>query len=266
MMILSLFDSRSDYSNSVIQIEEDDYDFLSRKTMLAFEKTWLLEKFQSILWKAEFWKTSFYKVLKRHNFQKDFYLLGSEPDYLDVDYHLYKVLGNLRSKYDIACHRETAKGCITLRLSVSYVNNTFGKKLLLNSSEMVISIDKSQISLMVLPYSKMVANFPLDEYFVVENIITDFCQEWFLSPHKELINFQEYREKLDEDEKYLTDKSIQIALSSIKTIYKSFGGKDEDFSKGYLFSTVRIGDRKELILHRDFLDDPQFFISLLQKK
>ena len=47
----------------MIQIEDWEYEYNAIPTMMKNEKKWLLEQVQKDLWKCDFWKPAFYKVL-----------------------------------------------------------------------------------------------------------------------------------------------------------------------------------------------------------
>ena len=132
-------------------------------------------------------------------------------------------------------------------------------------SELAVYIDDTQITISMLPYSAMVGKYCLDEYLVVENVINDLCEELLANPEKQISDFQNYRKKLNDDQKYLNLRAIEISRSSIASLYKKTYGRDITL-QGYLFTVLSIDGKNETILHKDFLDNPQILISKLQKK
>ena len=253
------------YINTMIQIEDWEYEYNAMPTMMKNEKKWLLEQVQKDLWKCDFWKPAFYKVLNRHSYQKEFYLLGSEPTPQFVDMYLHNVLRKLQEKYEVACRRSTAKGFVQLGLGISYVSTHTRKRQMTTVNEMEVYIDDSQITIALLPYSEMAAKYYLDEYLIVENIIYDLCQELFAAPVKQIADFQNYHKKLDADQRALNLRVIEIARSSINSLYEKSFGRDITL-QGYLFTVVSIDGKEGCILHKDFLDNPQILISKLQKE
>ncbi len=242
------------------------YDLDSVERKILIEKICLLERKQANLWRGDFWRTVFFKVLNRHSFQKEFYLLSRTPTSQEVDFYLYKVFQKLQRKYELVCRRSTAKGFVQLDLSLSYLRFHSRKRRMINPSEIEVYIDENQITLSLLPYNAMVGKYYLDEYLIVENVINDLCSELFAFPSKEVLDFQNYRERIQTEEKSLNQKSIEIARSSIKILYEKYPEEDKLIFSGYLFSNLKINEKSEIILHKDFLENPQLLVSKLQKK
>ena len=249
----------------MVEIEDWEYEYNTMPTMMKNEKKWLLEQVQKELWKCDFWKPAFYKVLNRHSYQNEFYLLGSEPSPEFVDMYLHNVLRKLQEKYEVACRRVTAKGFVELNLGISYVSTHTRKRQITTVSELAVYIDDTQITISLLPYSAMVGKYCLDEYLVVENVINDLCEELLANPEKQISDFHNYRKKLNDDQKNLNLRAIEISRSSIASLYKKTYGRDITL-QGYLFTVLSIDEKNETILHKDFLDNPQILISKLQKK
>ncbi len=247
-------------------LDDLEYEWYSNTMIFAVEKARLLDQAQKKLWKADFWRPSFFRVINRHSYQKEFYLLGRTPTPQEVEFYLYKVFKKLLSKYEIACRRTTAKGFVRLDLGVSYVNWNSRKRHVINASEIEVHIDDDQIILALLPYNNMVVKYYLDEYLIVENIINDLCAEFFASPSKEVLNFQNYRKRMLLEEKSLSQKSIEIARTSINSLYEAYTEEDKHIFSGYLFSILKIHGKSEVILHKDFLENPQILTAKLQRK
>lgn len=249
---------------SMIEIDDWEYEYNTMPTMMKKERKWILEQVQKELWKCDFWKPAFYKVLNRHSYQDEFYLLGSEPTPQFVDKYLHKVLKRLQGKYEVACRRVTAKDFVELNLGISYVSTHTRKRQLTTLSELDVYVDDSQIIVSLLPYSALACNYKLDEYLVVENVINDLCEELLAAPVKQISDFQNYRKKLNDDQKHLNLRAIEIARSSITSLYKKHLGSEVTL-QGYLFTVLSIGGKDQCILHKDFLDNPKILISKLQK-
>ena len=249
----------------MINIKDWEYELKPMAPMIKQEKKWLLEHAQTKLWKSDFWKPVFYKVLNRHGLQKEFYLLGAEPTPDFVDKYLHSTLKKLQGRYEVACRRCSGKNGIELSLGLSYVSSRTRKRQMTTVSELSVYIDDTQITVSMLPYSEMVGKYYLDEYIIVENVLNDLCAELFSSLAKQISDFQNYRKKLQSDEKRLNLRTIEIARASIKSLYKKSSDEDDIVLEGYLFTILRISGKEECILYRNFLDNPQMFISKLQK-
>ena len=251
---------------NMIKIAEWEYEIVPQITVMKREIKWLLERAQTELWKKDFWKLVFFKVLNRHSYQKDFYLLGSDPSLIEVDLYLHKAFKKMEACYQVACRRRTTKGGVELCLGVSYVTSHSKKRQMTSVSELVVVINANEISVMLLPYSVMVGTFFLDEYVVVEKVICELCKELFSMPDKGLAAFQDYRKKLEADTKALNLRMIEIARGSITSLYEKSSEEEKEISHGYLYSLLKIAGKEECILHKDFLENPQLLIAKLQKK
>ena len=247
-------------------LTDSDYNWFPEADIFLVERARLLDQAQKKLWQAEFWRPNFFKVLNRHSYQKEFYLLGRTPMSQEVDFYLFNVFKKLQGKYELACRRTTVKGFVELDLGLTYVRWHSRKRHLINASEIEVYIDEDQITLALLPYNSMVGKYYLDEYLIVENIIKDLCAELFASPAKELLDFQKYKKRIIEEEKSHTQKTIEIARTSINSLYEKFPEEDKHIYSGYLYSILKINGKSEVILHKDFLENPQLLISKLQKK
>ncbi len=247
-------------------LENLEYDLYPQTTVFKLEKIWLLNHAQKELWKCDFWRSTFSKVSNRHSLQKEYYLLGKTPTPQEVDLYLYKVIKRLRNKYELSCSRSTLKDFVELNLGLSYLSSRLRKRQIINASEIEVYIDEDQITVGLLPYSNMAVKFHIDEYLVVENLLNDLCAELFASPAKEIQDFQSFRKRIQTEDKALNQKSIEIARASIKSLFEKFPEADKKLFSGYLFSNLTINGKSEVILHKDFLENPQLLTSKLQKK
>ena len=245
-------------------LENLEYDLYPKATVFKLEKIWLLNRAQKDLWKYDFWRSTFSNVSNRHSLQKEYYLLGKTPTPQDVDLYLYKVIKRLRNKYELACSRSTLNGFVELNLGLSYLSSRIRKRQIINASEIEVYIDEDQITVGLLPYNTMAGKYYLDEYLVVENLLNDLCAELFASPAKEIQDFQSFRKRIQTEDKALNQKSIEIAKSSIKSLFEKFPEEDKKLFSGYLFSNLTINGKSEVILHKDFLENPQILTSKIQ--
>lgn len=254
------------YIVNMIEIEDWEYECNGMPTMMKTEKKWLLEKVQKDLWKCDFWKPTFFNVLYRHSYQNEFYLLGSEPTPQFVERYLHNVLRKIQGKHEVACRRVTAKDFVELNLGISYVSSHSRKRQMTTVSELVVYIDDDQITVSLLPYCEMAEKYYLDEYLIVENIINDLCEVLFAKPEKQISDFQNYRKKLNADQKFLNFRAIEIAKASINSLYQKSSEDSDAILQGYLFSMLWIDGKEVCILHKDFFDNPQLLISKFPKK
>lgn len=247
-------------------LNEYDYMFGEMPEMIRIEKTDILKKAQNELWRSKFWEKSFFDVVNRHCYQSDYYLLKQPLTFNDVDAHLWKTIKKLGAKYKIPCKRETSKYEILFELGLSFAGEPSKRKRAFLESEIYVKLNRKGISFYLLPYSHLAKGFILFDYQVVENILTDFCNEILSNPAKEFTDFLEYKKKLNEDIESLSVRSIDIAKSSIKSLYEASNQINKKIAQGYLFSEMIINKKEVRIMHKEFLDNPQILIQKLQKK
>ena len=247
-------------------LNEYDYMFGEMPEMIRIEKTDILKKAQNELWRSKFWEKSFFDVVNRHCYQSDYYLLKQPLTFNDVDAHLWKTIKKLGAKYKIPCKRETSKYEILFELGLSFAGETSKRKRAFLESEIYVKLNRKGISFYLLPYSHLAKGFILFDYQVVENILIDFCNEILSNPAKEFTDFLEYKKKLNEDIESLSVRSIDIAKSSIKSLYEASNQINKKIAQGYLFSEMIINKKEVRIMHKEFLDNPQILIQKLQKK
>lgn len=258
--------------DKLVPICTGDYGFNSRTTMIKREHRCLLEEAQKKHWLCDFWAYVFYDVVyNRHTYQNEYYLLGNKPTTQKVDTYLYNALKKLQGKYEVACRRRTRKSksgkkFIELNLGVNYMSSHSRKRQMTTYGELSIYIDDSYIFIRLLPYRDKTARYSLYEYLTVEKIINDLCAELFSSSIKEISDFQNYRKKLEKDVKSMNLRAIEIARASIKSIYLKSEEENKNIFCGYLYSHLKIGEKTETIIHKDFLENPQLLVSKLQKK
>lgn len=247
-------------------LNEYDYWYRDMPEMIRIEKGEILKQAQKELWRSKFWEKPFFDVVNRHSYQADYYLVKQPLTFNDVDSYLCKTFKKLSKKYIIPCKRTTSKYEILFELGLSYVGEPSKKKMCFLESEICVKLSRKGIAFYLLPYSHMAKGFILSDFLVVENILMDFCNEIFTNPAKEFTDFLEFKKKLDEDVKSLSLRSIEIAKSSIKSLYEASNQINKEIGQGYLFSEMIINKKEVRIMHKEFLDNPQILIQKLQKK
>ena len=243
-----------------------DFDAYFIRSVIEEEKNELIRQAQSDLWKCAFWRNIFYELLDKHSYQEEFYLVGKKPTQSEVEVYLHNVLKKLRAEYKIKCRRLTTKNDIILDLWLCYDLRFSKKDQNPLQNEISIRVTHVGIFLEVLPYSSLTRIFRLDEYLIVEKIIIDYCNIILTSPDIHLTDFITYRKNLEEDVQYLTVKTIDIAQSSIKSLYEKSEQKFKQITQSCLFSKLMIDGEEICIRHKEFLDNPQILIQKLQKK
>ena len=246
--------------------DADIYDTWSETDILNIERKLLLQQKQSALWKCDFWQSTFREVINRYSFQKDYYLVGKKPTKNDLDNYFHRLFKKLESSYDLCYKRITRQHEIEYTLSLCYYSTHSNKRRHVSASEISLRLHKHDISLSILPYNFIDVSYYLDDYLVVEKVITDLCQELFSSPVTQITEFINFRESINAASRLLNKKSIDIARSSIKSLCLASSIKEEQLTQGYLYSEMNIGNEKFFIFHQDFLDNPKILINKLESR
>lgn len=245
--------------------DADIYDTWSETDVLNIERKLLLQRKQSALWKCDFWQSTFREVINRYSFQEDYYLVGKNPTKNDLDLHFHRLFKNLERSYDLCCKRITRPHEIEYTLSLCYFRAHSNKKRHVWASEISLRLHKHDISLSILPYNFIDVSYYLDDYLVVEKVITDLCQKLFSSPVSQITDFINFRESINAASRFLNKKSVDIARSSIKSLCLTASIKEDQLTQGNLYSEMNIGNEKIFIFHQDFLNNPKMLINKLKK-
>ena len=213
---------------------------------------------------CDFWRKLFLDVLKRYGCQKQAFLRGTLQNLKRVNGCLNKFVKKLQSEYSIICHRETL-GHETM-LSLSFTKSVLCSKEIRHfiRDEIYISITCDGINLYLCSHSHEV--FPLLNYQLVENIIEDFCREFFNYLDERYLEFLNFCKRIQNGDDRLTYKKSIIARSSIESLYNASEENTKIIKQGQVYSTLNIDGEDVFVLHQDFLDDPQALIKKLQKK
>lgn len=213
---------------------------------------------------CDFWRKLFLDVLKRYGCQKQAFLRGTLQNLKRVNGCLNKFVKKLQSEYSIICHRETL-GHETM-LSLSFTKSVLCSKEIRHfiRDEIYISITCDGINLYLCSHSHEV--FPLLNYQLVENIIEDFCREFFNYLDERYLEFLNFCKRIQNGDDRLTYKNSIIARSSIESLYNASEENTKIIKQGQVYSTLNIDGEDVFVLHQDFLDDPQALIKKLQKK
>ena len=246
--------------------DEEDYDIYSLGHMLKLERTVLLEQAQAELWHHWFWLHDFIEVSRKHNYLDEFYLVGKEPDAHDVDVYLHGLFKKFATLYGIISTRITHKNEIQFNLEFC-TNEKSSKKKYHLRSEITVNVTSNGLSVRVLAgYCLWGRSYYLYEYQIAEYVISEFIEK-VLSEHAECFDkFQKYKEKLEQDAKNVSVKSMEIAKNSIKCLYETSAEGYKEIKQEFLYSILYIDGKENCIYHKDFLDDPNTLITKLRKK
>lgn len=210
---------------------------------------------------TEFWQTLFCDLLKKHSFQNDFFLVNANLTNEDVVKHFRKVVSELTAKYDLSFTETSHPTRTEFKLRFCYYGY---KKKLFDELSVIVCI--KDITMRILPHNPLLKLFWLEEYRLVENILTGMCDELYNLQKQKFNKLQNDYKKIESSSKGLTTKTIEIAQNSIRTLYEASAQKNRSLVQRNLYSAMIINGKNVRIYHKDFLDDPKVLMNEFGKK
>ena len=210
---------------------------------------------------TEFWQTLFCDLLKKHSFQNDFFLVNANLTNEDVVNHFRKVVSELTAKYDLSFTETSHPTRTEFKLRFCYYGY---KKKLFDELSVIVCI--KDITMRILPHNPLLKLFWLEEYRLVENILTGMCDELYNLQKQKFNKLQNDYKKIESSSKGLTTKTIEIAQNSIRTLYEASAQKNRSLVQRNLYSAMIINGRNVRIYHKDFLDDPKVLMNEFGRK
>ena len=208
---------------------------------------------------TEFWQGLFWDILRDHTFQTDFFLVRLDVDYSEVVKYLQNIVKTTCQKYGLGF---VANGnSYRTEIKVRFHNYGISKTMF---DELSIVICKEDITLRMLPHSPLLKMYALDDYQLVGKVFQSLCDKLFGEKLEYFVAYLETFKKIEESGKDLTQKSIEIAQTSIRTIYQATDEKFKSITQRYLYSSMLYKGKTLRILHRDFLADPNVLTSQLK--
>lgn len=210
---------------------------------------------------TEFWQTLFCDLLKKHSFQNDFFLVNANLTNEDVVNHFRKVVSELTAKYDLSFTETSHPTRTEFKLRFCYYGY---KKKLFDELSVIVCI--KDITMRILPHNPLLKLFWLEEYRLVENILTGMCDELYNLQKQKFNKLQNDYKKIESSSKGLTTKTIEIAQNSIRTLYEASAQKNRSLVQRNLYSAMIINGKNVRIYHKDFLDDPKVLMNEFGRK
>ena len=210
---------------------------------------------------TEFWQTLFCDLLKKHSFQNDFFLVNANLTNEDVVKHFRKVVSELTAKYDLSFTETSHPTRTEFKLRFCYYGY---KKKLFDELSVIVCI--KDITMRILPHNPLLKLFWLEEYRLVENILTGMCDELYNLQKQKFNKLQNDYKKIESSSKGLTTKTIEIAQNSIRTLYEASAQKNRSLVQRNLYSAMIINGKNVRIYHKDFLEDPKVVMNEFGRK
>ncbi|MBR5032445.1 MAG: hypothetical protein IKX70_02095 [Treponema sp.] len=210
---------------------------------------------------TEFWQGLFWKLLKDHTYQIDFFLVQQYVDMAEAVAHLKVLMCNLAMKYGLGF---VESGSIyRMELNLRFHNYGIVSSMY---DEVSIVICKDDISMRMLPHSPMLKIFSIDEYQLVGKLLQILCGQVFGERLEDFVKYLESYKRIETSTEGLTPKTIEIAQNSIRCIYEATDEKCKNLVQRNLYSSMRYRGRTFRVLHREFLQDPNVLLKELKEE
>ena len=227
------------------------------------EKFEILYRTKCLFWKCDFWSSVFYHVVKQHTFHSNFYLIGSNIDYNYIAKYYTRSFSNLSIKYNLSFSKLifSKRTEFIISFSQNYMNKKYP-----NSNEILVTIDSKYITLNILPFSRFCRHYILDDYLLLEDILSAFISSLFLQYSAEIHHFLLLFQKIDKCTENMNIKTIQIAQTSIQSIFQTISALDKKLIQKNLYSCITIKSKEFTVLHNDFLTNPTNLLDKLNNE
>ena len=213
------------------------------------------------IYQAQFWLELFTDTIKEHTYQKDFFLLGNKLPRETVAEHLAGAVYDLCHIYGLQSSEIADAQKIELYVKLDYYD--YGE---VNTGEnsLFVIIKDENIALGFLPENPVVlVSYPLEEFKLVENIIKDVCNKLYVEHPEMLEELHKKCERIMENARGLTAKSIEIAQNSIKVLYDACDEADKNLVQRCMYSSFVYHKRTVRIFHKEFMKDPNVMLKEL---
>lgn len=224
------------------------------KSMFQCEQAELFSKAQT-----EFWRDMLWEVLKDYTFRSDFYLVRQDFEYREVVEYLKNLISDACQKYGLGYF--VTESSYRAEVKMRFHNYGILKTMY---DELSIVICKDVITMRMLPHSPLIKVYPLEDYQLVGKLAQLLCEKIFVEKLEDFVAYLETFKKIEDCSKGMNFKSVEIAKTSIKTIYEASDEKFKNITQKNLYSSMFFKGKRFQILHRDFLADPNVLISQLK--
>ena len=208
---------------------------------------------------TEFWQGLFWDILREHTFQTDFFLVRQDLEYPEVVQYLQNIVKTICQQYglEFVVNGNSYRTEIKMRFhNYGIVKNMY--------DELSIVICKEDITLRMLPHSPLIKMHSLDEFLLVGKIIQILCDKIFVEKLEDFVAYLEKFKRIENCFKGLTSKTIEIAQTSIRTIYQATDEKFKSIMQRNIYSSMFYKGKTVSVLHSDFLENPDVLISQLK--
>ena len=223
--------------------------------MMDNYKHYLAQEFVSLTAQAmhDFWKGKIKNIMASHSVQKDFILVKMQrPTAAKLKKYFSELANEIKKEFALDYEWQNKNKSLTIFLQpAKFVCNDSLKP------HATIYFQKRKLLLRINVWAYGSKIFPLDEYYVLEDILRDLCAA---SADKNLCQEISRLTHLCD----LTTKEMEIAQASIKAVCDSSDKTHSCLCQDIISSLLSIKGRTVKIFHKDFLENPAVLMKLLK--
>lgn len=236
----------------------ESWELESLENTLEIEKNNLFYRVQK-----NFWVNLILKLLEKNtkafSFEREYWSCYNS-DYSKVIEYLIGVMNDIAHIYGI----EGSVGGSSVATEILFRFHVYDKENY-QLDELSLTITEENITIKYLPCSYATV-LSLEDWIIAGNFLLDLCDFLYKTHHKKYAELWNYFEKLNTYAKGLSSKEIEIAQNSIKAIYDSYIPKeDRRINQKYLFTLLLVDEKDVVILHGDFLKNPDNLLKHFKK-
>ena len=208
--------------------------------------------------RKNFWMNLILKLLEKNT--KDFSFKRDDSDYSKAIDYLIGVMNDISHIYGIEAYVGGTLGVTDLRFRFHVYDK---ENYLFDELSLTITEENITIKYLACNYGTVLS---LEDCKMAGNFLFDLCEFLYKKHHKKYVELWNYYEKLNSYAEGLSLKEISIAQNSIKVIYESFiPEENRKMNQQHLFTLLRVDEKDVVILHGDFLKDPNKLTKLFKQ-
>ena len=212
--------------------------------------------FEQMKFCARFWKDELEPIVKKHSVQNAFSLVYHDFTYEELTAYLRNSFSSICGRFGLSFQENISpyKTEFVLMFCNPHIPFELG-----NRVSIIICVN--DIVLRIMPSQFFYKTFRIEEYPQIENIVAEFCED--LVTNKKFDQFVIDYSKFKESFRIINQKTLEIAINSIKALYEASNQPNPVLQQYVMYSTLLINNEKVNIFHKDYLENPDILLKLL---
>ena len=221
-----------------------------------FESELFFEKMRFCL---KFWKNELEPLIKKYSVQNAFAPADHDFTYEEITAYLRNSFSSICDRFGLSFHENIVP--YKTEFVLVFCNNHIPFEL---GNRISITVYVNDIYLRIMPSQFFHKTFRIEEYPQIENIVAELCEDLVTNEKFDLfvIDYSKFKESLN----IITPKTLEIAMNSIKALYEKSNLLNPVITQHRMYSTMLINNKTVNIFHKDYLENPDILLRLLNEK